>query len=260
MRRILIFVILVLVLASTYHLSQLARSWHYIIPASDHEMLYATSFENPSTEWAQDERSGFRYIAEDGALMVSGHTDRVAPIALLDFYFDRFDFSVQTEIISGDFSGTNENAFGVVFRRTDARNYYVFLISGDGYYRIKRITNGVEKDLNVWNASDVINQGIGAINTLRISAIGDQLAFFVNDTQLDLCVPDNPDDVSTINGFTNECIGGTWQETIRDGTHPYGQLGIVADVHQAGRDYPDMVIAFDNVIITGGQELTTESQ
>lgn len=266
MRRILIFIILLGVLASTYFLSQQSKSWHYIIPATDNEMLYATSFESALNEWAQDERGGFRYMIEDGALIVSASADRVAPIALLDFYFNRFDFSVQTQIIDGDFSGVNENAFGVVFRRRDARNYYVFLISGDGYYRIKRITNGREHDLNVWHASEAINQGIGAINTLRISAVGDQFAFFVNDTPLDLCVPNNPDDVSTINSFTNECIGGTWQSTLRDATHAYGQVGVVVDAHQAGAlsTNKDIIISFDHVIITGGktiadQELTTES-
>lgn len=257
MRRILIFVILGLVLASTFYLSQQSKSWHYIIPATANETLYATSFDTSLDEWAQDERSGFRYAIEDGALIVSGSTDRVAPISLLDFYFDRFDFSVQTQIIDGDFSGVNENAFGVVFRRQDARNYYVFLISGDGYYRIKRIINGVEKDLNVWNFSESIQQGIGAINTLRISAIGDQLSFFINDTQLELCVPDDPDDVSTINSFTNECIGGTWQSVIHDSAHRYGQLGVVVDAHQAGREAPEMIIAFDHVVITGGEEQTT---
>ncbi len=258
MRRILIFIILGLVLGSTYHLSQQAKSWHYIVPASDHELLYATSFEAPLAEWAQDERGTFRHVVDDGALVIAGLVDRVAPIALLDFYFSRFDFSVQTEIIDGDFSGANENAFGVVFRRSDARNYYVFLISGDGYYRIKRSVNGIETDLNVWNYSDAIHQGIGAINTLRVSAIDDQFVFYINDTPLEICVPDDPDHVSTINSFTNECIGGTWQSTLTDSTHPYGQIGVVADVHQAGRDYPDMVIAFDHVIITGGQALATE--
>jgi hypothetical protein len=256
LRRILIFIILLLVLASTYYLSRQAKSWHYIIPASDHELLYATSFETALDEWAQDERSNFRYMIEDGALIISASTDRVAPIALLDFYFNRFDFSVQTEIIDGIFTGNN--AFGIVFRRQDARNYYVFLISGDGYYRIKRSINGRETDLNVWNYSDVINQGIGAINTLRVSAIDNQFSFYINDTQLDLCIPDNPDHISTI--YNNECIGGTWQSTLYDSTHSYGQIGIVTDVHEAGRDYPDMVISFDHVIITGGQALTTESQ
>ncbi len=261
MRRVAIFAVLVFLLFGMYRLSLMSRAWHYIVPAMDDELIYATAFEGAHADWLQDERSIFSHIIEDGVLRITANADRIGPYSLLRPHFDRFDFSVQTEIIDGDFSGGNNNAFGVIFRRTNAQNYYVLLISGDGYYRVQRVVGNRQRDISPWHPSDAIRQGVGAVNNLRVAGYADRFQFYVNDTLLALCIPDNPDDNSTINGLTGECIGGDWQTTLIDTHHATGQVGVVVDADQAGplSTGLEIVIEFDNVIITGGRDLTVVS-
>lgn len=85
--------------------------------------------------------------------------------------------------------GPNDNAFGVLCRYQSEENFYLFLISGDGYYMIGKYQTGSNQIQYLTGdgefvASDVITQGM-AINQIRASCIGDQLTLSVNGIQLD---------------------------------------------------------------------------
>jgi hypothetical protein len=80
--------------------------------------------------------------------------------------------------------GPNDNAYGVICRYQDPENFYLFLISGDGYYTVGKYQSGQEivtylTQGNQFAYSDSINQGI-ATNQLRVACIGDQLELSVN--------------------------------------------------------------------------------
>lgn len=261
MRRIIIFLTLALALLGMVHLNQMAGSWHYVVPAEDGELLYATSFDGAMDDWLQDERGSFSHVVDDGVLRIVANVGGVGPYSTLRPHFSRFDFSVQAQIIEGDFAGGNNNAFGVIFRRASPRDYYAFLISGDGYYRILREVNGVSREISTWHPSDAIEQEAGAVNHLRVVGVADRFAFYVNDTRLSLCIPDDPDGASTINSFTGECVAGTWQETLTDTHHPSGQLGVVVSADAAGRPPTGqpVIVEFDNAIIRGASDFTEET-
>ncbi len=85
--------------------------------------------------------------------------------------------------------GPNDNAFGVICRYQNEENFYLFLISGDGYYMIGKYQSGSNQiqyltGAGEFVASDVINQGV-AINQIRASCVGNQLTLSVNGIQLD---------------------------------------------------------------------------
>ena len=81
-------------------------------------------------------------------------------------------------------SGPDDNAYGVMCRYQSPENFYMFLISGDGYYAIGKFQTGVDAiqyltaDGN-YQYSDVINQGVG-INEVRASCVGNELSLTVN--------------------------------------------------------------------------------
>ena len=60
----------------------------------------------------------------------------------------------------------------------DGDGYY-FLISGDGYYSIRRGATERVDGLIDWTQTDVVNQNRG-INRIRAVCIGDYLALYVN--------------------------------------------------------------------------------
>ncbi len=86
-------------------------------------------------------------------------------------------------------------------------------------------------------------QGLNAINQLRVVARGDSFRFYINDTPVQLCIPDDPNAISTYSGDT--CIGGAMLDALTDSAIPNGQIGVTA---QATSD-AGVVAAFDNLLV-----------
>lgn len=120
-------------------------------------------------------------------------------------------------------AGPNDNAYGLICRYQNEENFYVFLVSGDGYYAIGKYQSGNENvvyltESGQFQPSEAINQGI-ASNELRVSCIGNQLSLDVNGVPL---------------------------LTVTDPTFVTGDIGLAASTLQAEMG----VIEFDNVQVT----------
>lgn len=163
-------------------------------------------------------------------------------------YYDNFDLTLIAQAVDGDL----DNGFGIVFRQKNRRNFYTFLISSDGYYRLIRRVDGVPKVLSNWHPSEAINQDIGAVNEIRVIGYADRFQFYINGQQLELCVPDSPDGESTPNNFTGECVGGQWVDTLMDDSIDFGRIGVTLAV-EGQPTGPE--IAFDNVVIYGPEPI-----
>lgn len=120
-------------------------------------------------------------------------------------------------------AGPNDNAYGLICRYQNEENFYVFLVSGDGYYAIGKYQSGNDNVIYLtengqFQPSDNINQGV-ASNELRASCVGNQLSLEVNGIPL---------------------------VTVSDPTFVTGDIGLAASTLQAGT----AVIEFDNVQVT----------
>jgi hypothetical protein len=97
----------------------------------------------------------------------------------LDFADARLE--VETTMIGGP----EDNVFGLVCRYADPENFYVFLISSDGFYAIAKYTGGeyalIGADLML--ESEAIRTGT-ATNRLRADCVGETLWLFVIGEQL----------------------------------------------------------------------------
>lgn len=89
------------------------------------------------------------------------------------------DVRIEAEAIKID--GPDNNAFGVLCRLQDEKNFYAFVISSDGYAGIYKVADGAYSLLNhkSMEFSSAIRQG-EAINYLSATCDGDQLGFSVN--------------------------------------------------------------------------------
>ncbi len=81
-------------------------------------------------------------------------------------------------------SGPNDNAYGVICRYQDENNYYIFLISGDGYYAIGKYQTGNDQITYLTEGgqyvfSEVIRQGVDT-NQIQAGCVGNQLSLAVN--------------------------------------------------------------------------------
>lgn len=117
-------------------------------------------------------------------------------------------------------SGPEDNAYGVICRYQSPENFYVFLISSDGYYAIGKYQSGNSQitylnEGGQYVESEAINQGHAA-NSLRASCVGNELAMEVNGVPL---------------------------ESVNDPTFVTGDIGLAASSFQPGT----LVVEFDNV-------------
>ncbi|MBK8029721.1 MAG: hypothetical protein IPK17_09460 [Chloroflexi bacterium] len=88
---------------------------------------------------------------------------------------------VVIEVETTQLSDDRNNAYGVLCRAStsnDGDGYY-FLISGDGYFSIRRGATERVDGLIDWTQTNVVNQDRG-INRIRAVCIGDYLALQVN--------------------------------------------------------------------------------
>lgn len=88
---------------------------------------------------------------------------------------------VQVEADAVRQAGPLQNLFGLVCRSSQAKEFYFFAISSDGYYALGKAINGqvtlLGQEMMVYNAN--ILQGDGP-NHLRLDCIGDTLTGYVN--------------------------------------------------------------------------------
>lgn len=245
-RQLLLVGGLALALLAVYQLSRAAAGWQYLVSGDAATVLYATGFDDASTLWEPAD-DGLRLAQIDpaaGSLRLHLEEINDSVYAPLRWHFTDFDLRVTMTAVDGP----ENNGYGVLFRQTDARNYYYFLISSDGYYRLTRVLDGIAKDLSTWIPSDVIQTGMGAVNQIRVTGEGGDYRFYINETPVALCIPDDPDAASTYDEFAGECQQGQMLETLTDPALASGRVGVIAIT----LNEPESTIQVDQVVIYGG--------
>jgi hypothetical protein len=143
--------------------------------------LFADEFDgNQQCGWALYTQGGASVAISDGALRIS--TSQIGEIWWTN-PGRRFDDVIVT-VVARQTSGPDNNAYGVICRYQNENNFYIFLISGDGYYAIGKYQSGSDRIIYLtedgqYQFSDIINQGV-ATNQIRASCIGNELTLAVN--------------------------------------------------------------------------------
>ncbi|MFQ5419457.1 MAG: hypothetical protein ACE5EY_03735 [Anaerolineae bacterium] len=170
--------------------------------------------------WAIYSRGGATTELADGALRISASQPG-------QIWWTNPSREFQDSIITvsaRQLDGPNDNAYGVICRYQSPENFYIFLVSGDGYYAIGKYQSGSSQITYLsgdghYQPSDAINQG-QATNQIRASCIGDQLSLSVNGIPL---------------------------TTVADPTFVNGDVGMGVSTLQPGT----AVVEFDDVLVIG---------
>lgn len=186
-------------------------------PCNEGGTLLNDDFEGTKNcGWTLYDRSGAAAQIGDGVLRLS--TSQPGQIWWTNATRNMDDTIITVQ--ARQVGGPNDNAYGVICRYQGPENFYVFLVSGDGYYAIGKYQSGNEQIVYLTGEgqyifSNVINQGPAA-NEIRASCIGSELSLTVNGIPL---------------------------ETVNDSTFVVGDIGLAASTFQPGT----AVIQFDNV-------------
>ncbi|XWX04352.1 hypothetical protein VZO05_02120 [Aggregatilineales bacterium SYSU G02658] len=268
--------------AAIVGLNALAVMWssaRTVLTAPAGEVIYAAGFDGFEDEWQQYEGRLSARIA-DGVLRLSVDDAPATIYSLARPNFADFDLHVQATTTGGPV----DNAFGVIFRLEaasdacqmplmilcdlaqapllsvplrllfrphagGAQGYYMFLISADGYYSVWQAVDdgsGTQaRRVSAWIASDLVNQGLNAVNELRVLAVGDTFRFFINGQPVSLCLPDGPNAQSTYSA--GQCIGGQMTDVWVNADYAVGQIGLVAQSTLSGGS--GVVVEFDKLRI-----------
>ncbi|MCI0725905.1 MAG: hypothetical protein L0332_04165 [Chloroflexi bacterium] len=186
-------------------------------PCNEEGTLLNDNFDGSrNCGWTLYDRSGASAKIEEGVLRLSTSQPGQIWWANPGRSFDDVIITTQARQVSGP----DDNAYGVICRYQSPENFYLFVVSGDGYYAIGKYQSGSEQIQYLsgdgqYQYSDVINRGV-ATNEIRASCIGNELSMSVNGIPL---------------------------ATITDPTFVTGDVGLGASTFQPGTT----VIQFDNV-------------
>ena len=125
------------------------------------------------------------------------------------------DFMLEVDVTQQ--AGTLNSSYGVLFRLDDG--FYRFDITGNGLYVVeKRLENQWQRLTDGWVDSPFIVRGLNQTNRLGVSAVGEQLIFFINGQQV---------------------------AAYRDDSYQRGQIALDAGTFAQG----GLVVAFDNLVV-----------
>lgn len=130
--------------------------------------------------WLEYNRGGAVAAIEEGVLKISTSSPGEIWWTNPGRSFDDVIIDANTKQVGGP----DDNAYGVICRYQDEENFYLFLISGDGFYSIGKYQSGQDRvtyltEDGQFAHSDQINQG-AATNQLQASCIGNELSLAVN--------------------------------------------------------------------------------
>jgi hypothetical protein len=235
------------------------------------ELLFITDFENYNDEW---DLYGGRLVSEiieeeNGnqrlVITVDSGINNDGSFSLLNRKFRDFDMRVTTTQLQSP--ENHNNRYGVLFRSRDLKNYYMFQISGDGYYQLIKVENGEADTVSTWisttDTSDFdavvyptlirpgelnfITNPLDATNEIRIIAKGDKFWFYVNGQRLKLCQKGESRE-STY--YAGECLSDELTDYYQDDHFKQGRIGLGVGYSESEVETP-ISVAFDNLLIIG---------
>ena len=141
------------------------------------EALYHDDFSDPGSGWPQTVNANGSLGYANGAYRVLVQSTGYSLWAVSGQSYG--DASVQAD--AARLAGPVSNRFGLICRYQDANNFYMFIISSDGYYAIGKIRNGKASlpGQAMMTYSSFIKQN-GAAAHLRFDCVGNTLTGAVN--------------------------------------------------------------------------------
>jgi tetratricopeptide (TPR) repeat protein len=148
-------------------------------------LLYFDDFSNEDSGWYSNGDPSAVSEYDAGGYRIVVRQESSAVWALPGRLFSHVSIEVSAEKQSGD----DDNFFGIMCRvqgSTDTANFYLLMISSDGYYGIAKRVDGGELALigeSKMQFSEAINQG-SDLNRVRADCIGETLSLYANDVKL----------------------------------------------------------------------------
>jgi len=169
---------LLIIIFTTFSLAIILACQFSILPNSSGDVIFVDDFSTPNENWDiwdKPDESAVSFF-EDGLIMIVSKPNLDIITTNKISYPD-----VLIQTTAQKRLGTNDNAFGIVCRYLNDKNYYGFLISSDGYYGIIKVVKGDYKLLSSENMEfdESIHQGRGD-NSISAKCESNTLTLSIN--------------------------------------------------------------------------------
>jgi hypothetical protein len=178
-------------------------------------LLHGTFGEKVSSIWQSTTDVG----TVGGALQFDARVDKAEKLIAGPLYTD---VDVCADVIVVDTPDLAAAYAGIGFWMTDTRNLYTFQLTPDGYAGVYRLKDDSWTTVIKDKPSSAIASGTGAVNTLRVVAVGDKADLYINGELFDSIEGEAPSGGSHI-GFVVEGPSGkvaTFRFNDIDATYP----------------------------------------
>jgi hypothetical protein len=147
--------------------------------------LYFDNFDSSSSGWSTFNTADGVGEYADGSYRIQ--VDKAGTLLVANPGKD-FNGDVSIEVDARRLAGPEDNYYGVVCHYKDPNNYYLFMITSDGFAGISMRKAGVDKLISPglkFLQMDGIKGG-KAVNHIRVDCIGETLTLFANGKQVNL--------------------------------------------------------------------------
>jgi spore coat assembly protein SafA len=145
-------------------------------PAPPEEVVYQDDFSTIGL-WFTAEEPNFWIRYQDNGYQIYNDFFNSYVNSVRSFNFS----DIHVEVDAQRFSGPESGYYGVVCRWQDNENFYAFSIGSEGFLSIIRVQNGFVNFLAHGEAGEgLLNPGVGEVNRMGGSCVGDTLTLFVN--------------------------------------------------------------------------------
>jgi hypothetical protein len=144
-------------------------------------LLFSDDFSSPPSGWGTWSRDGAVVEYHNGGLRI--HVKE----AQYDFWSvaGKNFADVQVEVDAVKIGGPDDNDYGIICRYVNKDNFYMLVISSDGYYGIAKMKNGQHSMIGTeqlqYNRAAINGQGN---NNLRADCVGQTLSIYANGHKL----------------------------------------------------------------------------
>ncbi len=135
------------------------------------QMLWEERFEQPDA-FSESQYAHFK----NGVYHIFGKNGRVTTSNKL--IIDDAAIRIKTDFISGE----ENQGYGLIFRAKDFDNFYIFVISANGHYYLRKKINKEYYNIIDWTSSQEINKN--GVNYLAVSCNGPKIELYINGKQI----------------------------------------------------------------------------
>lgn len=144
------------------------------------KVSWSDDFSDPTSGWRVESDASAEVGYHDGVMRIIVRSPNRLAWASAEREFSDFHLTVEATQVAGP----NDNEYGALVRMQDAKHFYRFSISGDGYYQIAKYDGEKWEPLSGdWAPSDAIKKG-QATNRIEVTAQDARMNFLVNGEEL----------------------------------------------------------------------------